>query len=155
MGSNTAKVIGYAHCSVLVVPKDAKMKGKKILLSVDGSRYSDTAATAAMRIAKILQAEIRVISVVYSDHQEKRHHEAVENIKRVEAFMIQEGINVSGQILSGKPGEAIIEEAKSKDVDLIVVGSHGRTGLERLLMGSVSDRVIGYSDCAVLVVKTA
>lgn len=155
MGSNTAKVIGYAHCSVLVVPKDAKIKGKKILLSVDGSRYSDTAATAAMRIAKILKAEVRVISVVYSDHQEKRHHEAVENVKRVEAFMTKEGIKVSGQILSGKPGEAIIEEAKAREVDLIVVGSHGRTGLERLLMGSVSDRVIGYSDCAVLVVKTA
>jgi len=155
MGSNTAKVIGYAHCSVLVVPKNAKIAGKKILLSVDGSRYSDTAATAAMRIAKILHAEVLIISVVYSDYQEKRHHEAVENVKRVETFMTQEGIKVSGQILSGKPGEAIIEVAKSKGVDLIVIGSHGRTGLDRLLMGSVSDRVIGYSDCAVLVVKTA
>ncbi len=155
MGSNTAKVIGYAHCSVLVVPKDAKIEGKKILLSVDGSRYSDTAATAAMRIAKILQAEVLVISVVYSDYQEKRHHEAVENVKRVEAFMTKEDINVSGKILSGKPDEAILEEAKSKGVDLIVVGSHGRIGLDRLLMGSVSDRVISYSECAVLVVKTA
>jgi len=155
MGSNTAKVIGYAHCSVLVVPKEAKIEGKKILLSVDGSRYSDTAATATLSIAKHLHAEVIVISVVYSDHKEKRHSEAVENVKRVETFMTQASINVSGQILSGNPGEAIVEEAKSKGVDLIVIGSHGRTGLDRMLMGSVSDRVIGYSDCAVLVVKTA
>ncbi len=155
MGSNTAKVIGYAHCSVLVVPKNAKIEGKKILLSVDGSRYSDTAATAAMRIAKIIHAEVLIISVVYSDYQEKRHYEAVENVKRVEAFMTKEGVSVSGQIVSGKPGEAIIEVAKTKGVDLIVIGNHGRTGLDRMLMGSVSDRVIGYSDCAVLVVKTA
>jgi uncharacterized protein len=49
--------------------------------------------------------------------------------------------------------EAIIETAKQKKADFIVVGSHGMTGLERLLMGSVTERVIGYSEVAVLVVK--
>jgi hypothetical protein len=55
--------------------------------------------------------------------------------------------------LSGKPAEAIIETANEKSADLIILGSHGRTGIERLLMGSVAERVIVMSSCAVMVVK--
>ena len=153
MGSNTAKVIGHAQCSVLIVPKDAQIEGKKIMVAIDGSRYSDVAAGAAISVAKHLHAPILVVAVVYSDHKESRYMEAVEAIKRVEAFMSKEGITVEGQVLSGRPAEAILEVAKAKGVDLIVVGSHGRTGLDKMLMGSVSERVIGYADCAILVVK--
>lgn len=153
MGSNTAKVIGYAHCSILVVPKHTRIEGKKIMLAVDGSRYSDTAASAAMSIAKHLHAPVLVVSIVYTDHKEKRHIEAVEKIKRVEAFLSQEGIAVEGRVLSGRPADAIVEVAKARGIDLIVMGSHGRTGLDRILIGSVSERVIGYAECAVLVVK--
>jgi nucleotide-binding universal stress UspA family protein len=60
---------------------------------------------------------------------------------------------VKAFVLSGKPADAIIETAKDKNADLIVVGSHGRTGLEKLLMGSVAERVIVLASCAVLVVK--
>jgi len=155
MGSNTAKVIGYAHCSVLVVPKTAKIEGKKILLAVDGSRYSDTAATTAMSLAKHLHASVLVVSVVYSEHQEKRYSEASEEITRVDNFLTQEGISTEGRVLSGRPAEAIVEVANAKGVDLIIMGSHGRTGLDKVLLGSVSDRVIGYAECAVLVVKAA
>lgn len=55
---------------------------------------------------------------------------------------------------AGKPAEAIIETAKEQNADLIVVGSHGRAGVERFLMGSVAERVIVLSACPVLVVKT-
>ncbi len=155
MGSNTAKVIGYAHCNVLVVPRAAKIEGKNILLAIDGSRYSDVAASTAIRVAKHFNAPVSLVSVVYSDHKEQRHAEAVEMVKRVETFMTKEGVTIKeGQVLSGRPAQTIIEVAKAKDVDLIIVGSHGRTGIDRVLMGSVSNRVIGYADCAVLVVKT-
>ncbi|MBE9563172.1 MAG: TSUP family transporter, partial [Proteobacteria bacterium] len=73
MGSNTAKVIGYAQCSVLVIPRTAMIQDSKILLAVDGSRYSDIAASAAMSIAKHIHASILVVSVVYSDLKEKRY----------------------------------------------------------------------------------
>ncbi len=152
-GSHTAKVIGYAHCSVLIVPSSAMIEGHKILLAVDGSRYSDKAAIAAMSIAKHLNAPVLVISIVHSDYKERRHTKAVEQIKRVEAFMHKDGIGVEGKVLSGNPAEVILEFAKAKGVDLIVMGSHGRAGLDRVLMGSVSDRVISDADCAVLVVK--
>jgi uncharacterized protein len=153
MKSNTAKVIGYAHCSVLIVPRAALIEGRKFLVAVDGSRYSDIAASAAISIAKHFHASILVVSIVYSDNQERRHTESVEMIKRIEAFVSQEGIPVEGKVLSGKPAEAIMEIAKAKSVDLIIMGSHGRTGLNKILLGSVSDRVIGYANCPVLVVK--
>jgi nucleotide-binding universal stress UspA family protein len=155
MGSNTAKVIGYAHCSVLIVPRAAKIEGNKIMLAVDGSRYSDTAASTAMSIAKHLRAPMLVVSVK-SDQKENGYMEALAEIERVETFLSKEGITVEGRVLSGnKPAESIVEVAKARGVDLIIMGSHGRTGLDRVLMGSVSDRVIGYAECAVLVVKAA
>ena len=153
MGSNTAKVIGHAQCSILVVPRTAIIQSNKILLAVDGSRYSDIAASTAMSIAKHIHASVLVVSVVYSDLKEKRYTEAVQEIKRVEAFLTKEGIKVTGEVLSGRPAEALIEISEAKDVDLIVMGSHGRTGLDRVMLGSVSDRVIGYANCAVLVAK--
>jgi uncharacterized protein len=150
IGSNTAKVIGRAQCSVLIVPTEVKITGHKIMVAVDGSRYSDIAATATISIAKCLNAQVLVVSIVHSD---KRHTEVVEVIKRVEEFMSHQGINVEGQVLSGNPAEAILEMAKAKKVDLIVIGSHGRIGLDMMLMGSVSDRVISEANCATFVVK--
>ena len=54
----------------------------------------------------------------------------------------------------GQPHEFIVEEAKVKNIDLIVMGTHGRTGLKRFFMGSVAERVIGHAPCAVMVVPT-
>jgi nucleotide-binding universal stress UspA family protein len=65
----------------------------------------------------------------------------------------KEGVAVKAFVLSGRPADAIIETAQEKNADLIVLGSHGRTGVERLLMGSVAERVIVLASCPVLVVK--
>ena len=153
MGSNTAKVIGYAKCNILIVPPMALIEGRKILVAVDGSRHGDIAAHAAAQMAKYFHAPVLLVSVVYSEMKKSRHAETVEIIKRVESFMNKEGVSVEVEILGGKPAQAIIEVANNKGVDLIVVGSHGRTGLDKMLMGSVSDRVIGHAECAVLVAK--
>jgi nucleotide-binding universal stress UspA family protein len=56
-------------------------------------------------------------------------------------------------ILKGEPYEVIVKTAEQSNVGLIVVGSHGRSGIEKLLMGSVTERVIGHAGCPVLVVK--
>ncbi|MDY6991839.1 MAG: TSUP family transporter [Pseudomonadota bacterium] len=153
MGSTTAKVIGHAHCSVMVVPRAAHIEGQRILLAVDGSRYSDMAASATISIARQLHAPVSVISVAHSEHKEQRHQEADQTVGRVTHFLSQEGIQVNGEVLTGRPGEAIVEAAHARGIDLIIIGSHGRTGLERMLMGSVSDKVIGHAQCAVLVVR--
>ena len=84
---------------------------------------------------------------------EKEHTAAESSIKNIRDMAEKEEVSVEGIILEGRPCEAIIDEANEKKTDLIVLGSHGRTGLERLLMGSVTERVIGLSACAVLVVR--
>ena len=63
------------------------------------------------------------------------------------------GLNVRDRVLQGDPREALIEEATKERADLIVVGSHGRTGIEKLLMGSVASHVVTHAPCSVLVVR--
>jgi nucleotide-binding universal stress UspA family protein len=78
---------------------------------------------------------------------------AKESIDMVREVAEREGIKVEALTLKGEPYEVIVKTAKQKNAGLIVVGSHGRTGVERLLMGSVTERVIGHSGTAVLVVR--
>lgn len=150
MGSVTAKVIGHAPCNVLVVPLNAKIECKNILMATDGSKYSEAAASQAIGIAKRCGGSLTVISVASSD---AKILSAEDYVKEVSELAKKEGIKTDGLAVKGKPYEAIIETSKKKRADLIVVGSHGRTGLDRLLMGSVTERVIGHSESAVLVVR--
>jgi nucleotide-binding universal stress UspA family protein len=62
-------------------------------------------------------------------------------------------IPTTGLVLEGTPYRAIVDLAQKEKSSLIVMGSHGRTGLTRLLMGRVTERVIGHAPCPVLVVK--
>lgn len=169
MGSVTAKVIGHSPCDVLVVPRAAKLEFRKILVATDGSKYSDAAAVEAVGIAKRCDSYLIAVSVVPSEtespfdivHSEMQKglisdrelQEAEKNVKNVKKLAEENGVRVKGFIYSGRPYDAVLETAKDERADLIVVGSHGRTGIARLLMGSVTERVIGHAECAVLVVK--
>jgi nucleotide-binding universal stress UspA family protein len=143
----------------MVVPLNAKIECKNILIATDGSRYSDAAASEAIGIAKRCGGSLIVISVAFSDKEITLAEDdeeiilAKDNVKKIMELAEKEGIKTEGLTVKGEPYEAIIKTAKQKQVDLIVVGSHGRTGIERLLMGSVTERVIGHAEAAVLVVK--
>ena len=150
MGSVTAKVIGHSTCNVLVVPLDAKIECGNILVATDGSKYSEAAASEAIGIAKRCGGSLTVISVASSDAEILS---AEDYVKEVSELAEKEGLKTDGLAVKGIPYKAIVDASKQKRADLIVVGSHGRTGLERLLMGSVTERVIGHSESAVLVVK--
>jgi nucleotide-binding universal stress UspA family protein len=150
MGSVTALVIGHAPCNVLILPLDAKVECKNVLIATDGSKYSDAAASEALGIAKRLGSSLIVISVASSDAEIAS---AKDNVNKVSEAAEKEGVKITSVVTKGKPYESIIEIAKQKNADVVIVGSHGRTGLARLLMGSVTERVIGYAEAAVLVVK--
>lgn len=173
MGSVTAKVIGYAASSVLVVPRDAAINCKNILLAVDGSRFSDAASERAIQIAGRCAAKLAIISVIpagvqagldpdtgYTPKQlalisREIFGAAEQQISKIAAAAAQEGIQAETSMLGGNPYETIVETAVKRQSDLIVIGSHGRTGLQRLIMGSVAERVVALSPSAVLVVKRA
>jgi nucleotide-binding universal stress UspA family protein len=152
LGSVTAKVIGYAPCKVMVVPRAAKLAYEKILVATDGSIYSELASREAISIAKRTGGSLIALSVAKKDENLPI---AKESVNRVKELTEREGIKLETLTLKGEPYEVIVNTAEQKKAGLIVVGSHGRTGLEKLLMGSVTERVIGYTKCPVLVVKKA
>lgn len=153
LGDATVKVIGDAKCSVLVVPKASQMWTKRLLLATDGSRSSDAAAQAAARIAHCCGTPITVMSVRAPHHSQTRQDEAERIVDRVLRFYQAEGLNADGVVAAGVPNKVINTTAAERGADLIVMGSHGRTGLGRLILGSNSERVIGEAACPVLVAK--
>ncbi|TAN61437.1 MAG: universal stress protein [Magnetospirillum sp.] len=153
LGDATAKIIGNAKCSVLVVPKAAQMWQNRLLLATDGSRSSDAAAVAGIRIAFCCHIPATVLSVEVPKHSPERQAEAARIVERAVAAYTAEGVEVEGVVARGMPTEVVVETAGKSGADIIVMGSHGRTGLGRLLVGSNSLGVIGKVNCPVLVVK--
>jgi hypothetical protein len=155
LGHATALVIGQAHCNVLVVPRAARVEGRHIVLATDGSRFADTAAVTAGALARVCNTPITVTAVTTEEQAPEVRAEAAQTVERVVAAMRAEGTTVEGKVLHGEPAAAITGVARESDADLIVTGSHGRTGLERVLIGSTSERILNATECAVLVVKAA
>jgi nucleotide-binding universal stress UspA family protein len=150
LGSVTAKVIGHTLCRVLLIPKDVKLVFEKILIATDGSMHSEFASHEAIDIAKRCGSTMLVLSVAKKDENLQDAKECADMVKKVAE---KEGIKVEALIRKGVPHEVIVNTAAQEDVGLIVIGSHGRTGLTKLLMGSVTERVIGHARNAVLVWK--
>ena len=155
LGHATAQVIGGAHCHVLVVPRAAKVEGRHIVLATDGSRFAEAAGVTAASLALFYRTKIAVISVIKPSYGPERRVEAERAVERVLAHMNSKGISAEGTVLHGHPAEMIAAVAGEKNADLIVTGSHGRTGLERVLLGSTSERILNATPCAVLVVKVS
>jgi nucleotide-binding universal stress UspA family protein len=150
MGSVTARVIGHSPCDVLVVPRDVPLSFKRLLAASDGSPFSEAAWTAALSLAKTMGSDLIGVSVAASDRDIPA---ATKVVRTLEESASQQGITLDTMIPMGRPEEGIVKAADFKGASLIIVGSHGRTGLKRLLMGSVAERVIGDAKCPVLVVK--
>jgi nucleotide-binding universal stress UspA family protein len=150
MGSVTARVIGHSLCHVLVVPRGVSLNFQRLMVASDGSVFSQAAWSEALSLAKTMGSALIGVAVATSDRDIATAQEVVRNL---EAEAGQQGIPLDTMIPKGRPEEGIVKAAEFKSASLIIVGSHGRTGLKRLLMGSVAERVIGLAPCPVLVVK--
>ena len=138
-------------------------KCKRILVAMDRSKYSEKAFDQAISIAKICKSILFVVSVVDLYPEVKALVLALEEkgkvLKGTKDFL--EGVKAKAKKekipcetivhIGRQPHEFIIQEAKEKNIDLIVMGTHGRTGLDKLLIGSVAERVVGHAPCAVMV----
>jgi nucleotide-binding universal stress UspA family protein len=150
MGSVAAKVIGHAPCKVLVVPRAARIECTNILVATDGSAHSIAAAAEAIGIAKRCGSNILAVSTV---HAEDELEEAKKNVGTVVEMAQKEGIPVEALTPAGRSHDVIIETAGGRGVDLIVMGTYGKSGLKKFLMGSSTEKVIGQTNCAILVVR--
>ena len=150
MGSVTARVIGHSPFHVLVVPQGVPLSFERLLIASDGSPFSEAAWDEALTLAKTMGSALIGVAVAASDRDIPTATGVVRNL---EAAAATQGITLDTMIPMGRPEEGIVKAAEFKQASLIIVGSHGRTGLKRLLMGSVAERVIGHAKCPVLVVK--
>jgi nucleotide-binding universal stress UspA family protein len=151
MGNVTAGVIGHSPVDVLVVPQGMTLDFARLLIAADGSAYSAAAWETALAMAK--RAGSKLLGICAA-REEGEIIEAKAIIHQMLEAANQEGVAFTGLSPQGQqPDDAIIQTAIKEGVNLIIMGSHGRTGLQKLLMGSVTERVIGDTPCPVLVVK--
>lgn len=141
----------------------------KILIALDDSPHSDRAldfvtrmrwpagsrvivASTLQPVASTLVApqEPGMASTALLEEQ-RRHLE--ELVARAEGTLREFGFSTEGRVLVGDPREALLEVAQAERADLLVVGSQGRTGIAKLMLGSVSSHVVTHAPCSVLVVK--
>lgn len=141
----------------------ARARFQKVLLATDLTPASDRAAVQALELAVGLDATLLVVSVI-DPGQLRRTGGSEQRIDQVRAerevaakALVEEGrrqgIPVHFLIWEGEPGEAIVEAAVAEEADIIVVGSRGRTGVGRMILGSVSDHVVRHANCPVVVVR--
>lgn len=147
---------------------------KKILVPTDGSENSYRAGKHALSIADTYNADIIVLYVVDTfylqslalpNFREDLALELREEGKRaVKDFLKQleesqcdgrcKNINFKTQIKDGKPHQVILETIHDENIDLVVMGAAGRHGLDKMILGSVTERVIREAPCPVMVVRS-
>jgi len=142
------------------------MKIQRILFPTDFSHYNDAALKLASTLAAEADAVLYIIHVhdirelnammgegsyLYASSWDDERKEAHERLRKVVPTV--PGLTYQHECLIGSPVSEILRFAESHGVDLIVLASHGRTGLPRLLMGSIAEGVMRKAKCPVLVVK--
>ncbi|WP_321420283.1 universal stress protein [uncultured Methanomethylovorans sp.] len=139
---------------------------KKIFIATDGSEQNRRAIEYGIELAKIAGGKIFVGYVVdtaafasipmdagWEMMYELMETEANEAVQKVEVLAKQAGIDVETVLLEGHPSNEIIEFSQKNGIDVIVMGTLGKSGLDRFLLGSVAEKVTRNSTVPVLVVK--
>ena len=170
LGSVSSAVLRDAPCSVEIVrattvsAERGARYGLKILLGIDGSAFSLSAAqSVAARpwpsgtIVKLLSVEEPTIHLAERviGELETATRSMPEAATQAEAILSFAGLSTTSDIVKGNPKEQIIRHAAAWGADLVVLGSHGRRGLKRWLLGSVSEAVARHAPCSVEVIRTS
>ncbi len=136
----------------------------RILVPLDGSAMAERAlALAEAALAELLLLRVTTVPQVsvqpvpgwpgFEAIRDAAEHEANAYLKRVQAAVTKSSVPTSLNVISGVVAEDIIDVADSQMVDLIIMCSHGLSGIERWAFGSVSERVLRGANCATLVIR--
>ena len=142
----------------------------RILVPVDFSSHSDRALRYATRLAARLGASVELLHVVDNPFAsgawtseiyvpslpqmlESLLSEAIKRLTAMKSVVASQGVDVETNVLTGQPAHTIVEHAHGGGFDLIVMGTHGRTGFSHAFVGSVAERVVRRAPCPVLTVR--
>lgn len=139
----------------------------KILFATDGSNFSEAAAQVIAKQFRPQDCEVRVLTVVeplttaampqmapgYYPELEDQKRDAKTLVARTAKVLSEAGFKTFPLVLAGDAKTVILDEAANWHADLIVLGSHGRKGLGRFLLGSVSEAVARHTSCSVEIVR--
>jgi nucleotide-binding universal stress UspA family protein len=143
---------------------------KNVVVATDFSLDADAAVSYALALAKETRAAVCLLHVVdnplaagawssdmYASEiaglQINLVRDAEKQLQQGIRTLDRPGIEIAGAVRTGRPASTIVEFARESGCDLIVIGSHGRTGAARLVMGSVAEHVVRTAPCPVLVVR--
>jgi nucleotide-binding universal stress UspA family protein len=138
------------------------MKFQRILFPTDFSHTGDAALAMATALARDNEATLYIVHVqeppafygggeMYYGMLDPSADELAKMLHNV--VPADDGVRYEHHLITGDPASALVEFAENRDIDLIVLGTHGRGGLTRLLMGSVAEAVVRRSACPVLTFK--
>ena len=163
VGSVARAVVATAPCSVQIVRDQTNDRAhtldsvRRVLLATDGSEISMAAAQALAGRPWPEGSEFRIVSVeepwALKGSVVRDNEQAQEAVSRAEQVLASAGLEAKGTVLSGPTKDVILGEAQKWAADLIVVGSHGRRGFKRFLLGSVSEAIAMNAHCSVVVVR--
>jgi len=160
----------YYYINIKLKKEGYMFAPKKILVPTDFSEFSDDALKQAYDIAKQYKAKIHLLHVIgviktcaegYCFDQQTLDSLEKESIKSSEDMMQKQmkkvvkskDVDIICDVKKGTPYEEILKEQQAKKIDLIVIASHGRTGLLSHLIGSVAERVTRAAKCSVILIK--
>jgi nucleotide-binding universal stress UspA family protein len=158
-GHVAGKILRDARCSVLIARPAGDRFPRQIACAVDGSEASVLTAVAAARLAEATGADLRLLHVVpvfrgrneewTLGPDEESPPELGPSVRAVSAL----GLTPSREMAMGRPERTLVRVAERDEVDLVVVGHRGVSGMTRLLLGSVSEHVAHHARCSVFVVR--
>jgi nucleotide-binding universal stress UspA family protein len=139
---------------------------EKILLPFDGSVHSVNATKFALDLAKLYGAHVTIVycydewdgtlteipPTLVSEIRANRKMEAEAILKRAEGIFENQGVQYATEAISGSPGYVLTARSKSREYDLIIMGSHGHSDIAGLFLGSVTHKVLNTIYCPILVV---
>lgn len=146
----------------------SQFSNKCILTATDFSEYSKVALDICLGVARCMKTKLYVLhiiekfphyyshllsSAVHANMKQKLEENALERIKAMIPAELLDGVDVIPIVRFGKPFLEIIQVAKEENVDLLAIGTHGRAGMDRIILGSVAERIARKARCPVMVVR--
>jgi nucleotide-binding universal stress UspA family protein len=127
-----------------------------LLLATDGKKHSEKAINYAFDFASLQKATLYIVFVVSpkaEEDKEKIIKFGMDVLDKLKERGVQKGVNVTTLLEAGSPYETILTASERIKADTIIVGTSGKTAIDRVLIGSVSEYVVRNARCTVIVVK--